>query len=80
MLPASTLSTGSTIATCPDFAAPSIFALVVAVSSVVIGSSAFASLIDRCLMLSRKTLGSIGPRVDPMFASSSASLLFALVT
>src|SRR4051812_20990655 len=36
-------------------------------------------LMDLWLMLSRKTLGGIGPRVDPMFVSSLASVLLAPV-
>src|ERR1041384_1506456 len=42
-------------------------------------SAAAGVLMDLWLMLSRKTPGGIGPRVDPMFASSSASALLALV-
>src|ERR1043165_9856970 len=41
-------------------------------------SAAVGVLTDLWLMLSRKTPGGIGPRVDPMFASSSASVLLAL--
>src|SRR3954469_13740066 len=40
---------------------------------------AACTLMDFWLMLSRKTPGGIGPRVEPMFASSSASVLLALV-
>ena len=79
-LPASPLSTGSAIATCPDLVAPSTAALVVAVSSVMICLGAFTGLMDRCQMLSKKMSGGIGPRVDPMFASPSTFVLFALVT
>src|SRR3954470_20766537 len=42
------------------------------------GAAAFV-LMDLWLMLLRKTPGGTGPRVEPMFASSSASVLFALV-
>ena len=62
------------------------FAAATCAGSLVLSSSTTASgatalvLIDLWLMLSRKTPGGTGPRVDPMFASSSASLLFALVT
>ena len=42
------------------------------------GAAAY-TLMDLWLMLSRKTPGGIGPRVDPMFASSSASVFLALV-
>src|SRR4051812_14747355 len=41
--------------------------------------AAAGTLMDLWLMLSRKTPGGIGPRVDPMFASSSASVLLVLV-
>ena len=41
------------------------------------GAAAF-TLMDLWIMLSRKTPGGTGPRVEPMFASSSASVLFAL--
>ena len=43
------------------------------------GAAAY-TLMDLWLMLSRKTLGGTGPRVEPMFTSSSASVLLALVT
>src|SRR4051812_47263819 len=43
-------------------------------------SAAACTLMDLWLMLSRKTPGGTGPLVEPMFASSSASVLFALVT
>src|ERR1041385_4859623 len=46
-------------------------------SATALGAAGF-TLIDLWLMLSRKTPGGIGPRFDPMFASSSASVLFAL--
>src|ERR1041384_3397003 len=42
--------------------------------------AAACTLMDRWLMLSRKTPGGTGPLVEPMFASSSASVLLALVT
>ena len=47
-------------------------------SSTASGAAA-CTLMDLLLMLSRKTLGGIGPRVKPMFASLSASVLLALV-
>src|SRR3954470_11172485 len=40
---------------------------------------AACTLMDLWLMPSRKTPGGTGPRVEPMFASSSASVLLALV-
>ena len=40
---------------------------------------AAGTLMDLWLMLSRKTPGGIVPQVDPMFASSFASVLLALV-
>ena len=48
-------------------------------SSTTASGAAAYTLMDLWLMLSRKTLGGIGPQVDPMFASSSASVLLALV-
>src|SRR4051812_9606578 len=47
-------------------------------STTALGADA-CTLMDLWLMLSRKTPGGIGPRVEPMFASSSASVLLALV-
>ena len=41
--------------------------------------AAACTLMDLWLMLSRKMSGGIGPRVEPMFASSSAFVLLALV-
>src|SRR4051812_5082005 len=46
-------------------------------STSALGAAAFI-LMDLLLMLSRKTPGGTGSRVEPMFASSSASVLFAL--
>src|ERR1043165_7058353 len=48
-------------------------------SSTTASGASAGTLMDLWLMLSRKTPGGIGPRVDPMFASSSASVLLALV-
>src|SRR4051812_1448811 len=50
---------------------------VVLSSSAASGAAAF-TLMDLWLMLSRKTPGGTSPQVEPMFASSSASVLFAL--
>ena len=41
------------------------------------GSRGFSGLMECQPMLSRKTPRGTGPRVDPMFASSSASVLLA---
>src|ERR1041385_766911 len=56
-------------ATCAGF--------VVSSSTAASGAAGF-SLMDLWLMLSRKTSGGTGPRVEPMYASSSASVVFAL--
>ena len=40
--------------------------------------AAAGTLMDLWLMLSRKMPGGTGPRVEPMFANSSASMLFDL--
>ena len=79
-LSAAASSVVSAIATCPGLVGLSAAAIALAVLLAIVGSSAFAGLMDRCRMLSRKMLGVIGPRVDPIFASSSTSVLFALVT
>src|SRR4051812_45973605 len=50
---------------------------VVSSSTTALGDAVFI-LMDLWLMLSRKTPGGTGPRVEPMFASSSASVLFIL--
>src|SRR4051812_14043968 len=57
-------SVGFTAATCAG-------SLVSSSSATASGASALV-LIDLWLMLSRKTPGGIGPRVDPMFATSAA--------
>src|SRR3954468_18141362 len=63
-------SAGFVAATCAD-------SVGLSSSSVASGAAAFI-LMDLWLMLSRKTPGGTGPRVEPMFASSSAYVLFAL--
>src|SRR4051812_46754689 len=50
---------------------------VVSSSTVASGVVVF-TLMDLWLTLSRKTSGGTGPRAEPMFVSSSASVLFAL--
>src|SRR3954468_3833575 len=53
------------------FAAATCAGLLVLSSYATTSGASGLVLIDLWLMLSRKTLGGIGPRVDPMFASSS---------
>src|SRR3954470_19651990 len=64
-------SDGLVVATCAGLVGSS-------PSATASGAAAF-TLMDLWLMLSRKTPGGTGPRVEPMFASSLASVLFALV-
>ena len=47
--------------------------------STAVSGAAAGVLMDLWFMLSRKTPGGTGPRVEPMFASSSASVLLSLV-